>query len=422
VLAMHVYVLLYHGGKNEGIHSIECSGQTQVLMFEAKGAASRYAKKLTATGFPRPTVERIERLECETFCRDSGFLPKFIPVGFAPITEEDRYLVIPPKRNLETKYDYKLRFCKNLLKYRPINIKKIKSLVFLFIILIASCIALSLEYKLTGLLEVQKNGDHELLSNPVSIAAFVILATTLFVSKGQGVKIQTDSISPLSITKTQCRNFYRKSLFGNVLALITDLLLAPFAFLFYIQIYSVTLALTMGILFVTLCLAGVLLLQLNYNFSDINQFANSIPMTAFQRFVFRYTFGLGTALAMSDIMYLAAIRTQILFPKGYGFVCQLLYQVKYDSKNWNLQRINGTIDTIHKDIQSDEIEFQQNKVLYDAIPKKRTTIYYSDGGVNESSSGYYNKYSRRMEFLTQKINFDREVIDAYKKAKELLSL
>jgi hypothetical protein len=54
MLVMHVYILLIEPGKiNEGIHSIEISDRTEVLMFEAKGAASRYANKLKATGFPR---------------------------------------------------------------------------------------------------------------------------------------------------------------------------------------------------------------------------------------------------------------------------------------------------------------------------------------------------------------------------------
>jgi len=317
--------------------------------------------------------------------------------------------------------DYRRKLFKGLFKYRPINIKKIKNLTLLIIILIASCLALFLEYKFTGLIDVRENGDHVLISNPISLASFVILATTLFVRKGQGINIQTDSFSPLSVTKTQCRDYYRKSLFGNVLKSITGLLLAPFALLAFIQIYSLTLALFIGIIFIVVCLIVALLLQLGYNFSGIFQFVDSIPMTVFQRFVARYTFFLGIALAISDIMYLAAIRTQILLPKGYAHVCQLLYQVKHDSENWNPQRIISTINAIHKDIQSNEVEFQQNKVLDAAIPKKRTTIYYSDGGVNQSSSGYNNKYARRMEFLTQKMNYDREVLDAYKKTKELLS-
>ena len=144
-------------------------------------------------------------------------------------------------------------------------------------------------------------------------------------------------------------------------------------------------------------------------------------MTVFQRFVARYTFFLGIALAISDIMYLVAIRTQILFPKGYAHVCQLLYQVKHDSENWNPQRIISTINAIQKDIQSNGAEFQQNKVLDAAIPKNRTFTYYADGSVNQSSSGYNNKYARRMEFLTQKMKFDREVLDAYKMTKELLA-
>ncbi|MCH9773046.1 MAG: DUF3110 domain-containing protein, partial [Cyanobacteria bacterium] len=54
---MLVHVLLYDAGQDsEGIHSLELSGQTVVLMFENCDDAERYAGLLEAQDFPTPTV------------------------------------------------------------------------------------------------------------------------------------------------------------------------------------------------------------------------------------------------------------------------------------------------------------------------------------------------------------------------------
>ena len=46
---MDIYVLLYNSGKtNEGIHSLEISGETIVLLFENSDDAQRYAGLLEA--------------------------------------------------------------------------------------------------------------------------------------------------------------------------------------------------------------------------------------------------------------------------------------------------------------------------------------------------------------------------------------
>ena len=60
---MLVHVLLYDAGQDsEGIHSLELSGQTVVLMFENKDDAERYAGLLEAQDFPTPTVEALDQL------------------------------------------------------------------------------------------------------------------------------------------------------------------------------------------------------------------------------------------------------------------------------------------------------------------------------------------------------------------------
>ena len=58
---MHVHVLLYDfGSENEGIHSLEISGSTVVLMFENQDDAERYSGLLEAQDFPQPTVEVLD--------------------------------------------------------------------------------------------------------------------------------------------------------------------------------------------------------------------------------------------------------------------------------------------------------------------------------------------------------------------------
>ena len=99
---MYVYVLLYETGQeNEGIHSLEISGSTLVLMFEDKDDAERYCGLLEAQDFPKPTVEKIEKKEIEIFCNEAGYDARFIESGFLPKTQEDRYLLAPPESSLD---------------------------------------------------------------------------------------------------------------------------------------------------------------------------------------------------------------------------------------------------------------------------------------------------------------------------------
>ena len=66
---MQVHVLLYDSDdEGEGIHSLELSGKTVVLMFENRDDAERYAGLLEAQDFPVPTVDKIDRSEIEKFC------------------------------------------------------------------------------------------------------------------------------------------------------------------------------------------------------------------------------------------------------------------------------------------------------------------------------------------------------------------
>ena len=98
-----VHVLLFNAGQDqEGIHSIELNGRTVVLLFENTDDAERYAGLLEAQDFPVPTVERLLREEIEVFCKQAGYEARFVPAGFVPSSSEDRLLIAPPQRNIES--------------------------------------------------------------------------------------------------------------------------------------------------------------------------------------------------------------------------------------------------------------------------------------------------------------------------------
>jgi hypothetical protein len=97
---MLVHVLLYDaGGESEGIHSLELAGSTVVLMFENRDDAERYAGLLEAQDFPVPSLEAIERDDIEIFCREAGYVARFVESGFVPETDEERLLLSPPTAN-----------------------------------------------------------------------------------------------------------------------------------------------------------------------------------------------------------------------------------------------------------------------------------------------------------------------------------
>ncbi len=99
-IGMLVHVLLFDAGQDsEGIHSLELSGHTVVLMFEDSDDAERYAGLLEAQDFPTPTVEALELEEVELFCREAGYEARLVAAGFVPQTEEDRLMLAPPAAN-----------------------------------------------------------------------------------------------------------------------------------------------------------------------------------------------------------------------------------------------------------------------------------------------------------------------------------
>jgi hypothetical protein len=99
---MPVHVLLFDAGSDsEGIHSLEVSGRTVVLMFEDRDDAERYAGLLEAQDFPLPTVDAIDREEMERFCSQAGYEARFVPAGFLPQSAEDRLMIAPPEQNLD---------------------------------------------------------------------------------------------------------------------------------------------------------------------------------------------------------------------------------------------------------------------------------------------------------------------------------
>ena len=93
-------MLLYDAGQDsEGIHSLELSGQTVVLMFENRDDADRYAGLLEAQDFPTPTVEALDREEIELFCREAGYEARFVSDGFVPKSDDERLMLAPPSAN-----------------------------------------------------------------------------------------------------------------------------------------------------------------------------------------------------------------------------------------------------------------------------------------------------------------------------------
>ncbi|MCU0529759.1 MAG: DUF3110 domain-containing protein [Cyanobium sp. Prado107] len=102
---MSVHVLLFDAGSDqEGIHSLEISGRTVVLLFENRDDAERYAGLLEAQDFPVPSVEALDRTEMELFCNQAGYEARFVPAGFVPQNPEERLLIAPPERNMDVSH------------------------------------------------------------------------------------------------------------------------------------------------------------------------------------------------------------------------------------------------------------------------------------------------------------------------------
>ena len=100
---MKIFVLLYNSNtENEGIHSIEFKGKTIVLMFEEKDDAERYCGLLEAQDFPVPSVESIEINEIKEFCKQCDYETRLVERDFIPKTAEDRLLLTPPQKNIDT--------------------------------------------------------------------------------------------------------------------------------------------------------------------------------------------------------------------------------------------------------------------------------------------------------------------------------
>jgi len=100
---MKIFVLLYNSNtENEGIHSIEYKGKTIVLMFEEKDDAERYCGLLEAQDFPIPSVESIEINEIKEFCKQCDYETRLVQRDFIPKTAEDRLLLTPPQKNIDT--------------------------------------------------------------------------------------------------------------------------------------------------------------------------------------------------------------------------------------------------------------------------------------------------------------------------------
>lgn len=89
---MRVYVLLYNSGTdNEGIHTLQIGDKDIILMFESEDDATRYGLLLEAQDFHAPSVEEIDSMEIEEFCKGAGYEWKLVTEGM---------LEIPPETNV----------------------------------------------------------------------------------------------------------------------------------------------------------------------------------------------------------------------------------------------------------------------------------------------------------------------------------
>ncbi|MGA7933161.1 MAG: DUF3110 domain-containing protein [Kovacikia sp.] len=99
---MQVFVLLFNARtENEGIHTIRVGDRNLVLMFEDEDDATRYALLLEAQDFPTSTVESMEQQEIEEFCDSAGYHSQLVPKGFAPQSDAERLLMVPPESNID---------------------------------------------------------------------------------------------------------------------------------------------------------------------------------------------------------------------------------------------------------------------------------------------------------------------------------
>ncbi|MGK7933317.1 MAG: DUF3110 domain-containing protein [Microcystaceae cyanobacterium] len=91
---MRVFVLLFNAGTDkEGIHTLQIGDRHKILMFKLEDDATRYALQLEAQDFPVPTVEAIDSMEIEEFCRQADYDWE--------IVNEDK-TIIPPEQNAES--------------------------------------------------------------------------------------------------------------------------------------------------------------------------------------------------------------------------------------------------------------------------------------------------------------------------------
>ena len=89
-----VFVLLFNARTdNEGIHTIRIGDRNKVLMFESEDDAKRFALHLEAQDFPTPTVEPMDKLEIEQFCKSADYDCELVPANGD--------LIVPPEQNVE---------------------------------------------------------------------------------------------------------------------------------------------------------------------------------------------------------------------------------------------------------------------------------------------------------------------------------
>ncbi|MDX2256269.1 MAG: DUF3110 domain-containing protein [Pseudanabaenaceae cyanobacterium bins.39] len=90
---MQVWVLLFNANTdNEGIYTLEVEGKNIIIAFEQEDDAIRYAGLLEAQDFLSPTVESIDRVDLEEFCKEASYDLNIVPTDA---------LLVPPEKNVD---------------------------------------------------------------------------------------------------------------------------------------------------------------------------------------------------------------------------------------------------------------------------------------------------------------------------------
>jgi len=93
-ITVYVSILVFDDGSGDtGIYSIRIGKRNKILMFESGISAEYFSSMLARQGFPKATVELVDKREIQNFCIDSNYDFEVVPADS---------VIIPPELNVET--------------------------------------------------------------------------------------------------------------------------------------------------------------------------------------------------------------------------------------------------------------------------------------------------------------------------------